>query len=301
MTEEKAAAVSAEQENQQALDALERALRRADGFALYFMRCNLPALRRDALKHLGAQTSDTGRAIVEIDLEEPVTDLIAVLEQRPQEVPALAVSLSGLELSIPADEQPGTILAALNVERETFPTVLPCPLLIWLPEFAMRRLAQGAPDFYAWRSGEYQLRAVGRDGLLTAWQDTKDDSGGLRNLSRAARARRSEALRGLIAELSEGSKAPGCDLASALRDLAELARVEGELDTARRYLVEALAEADKTPNADQEQLRVLSAIGRVARDLGAFRWALYYLERRLLLARSIRRMTSPPLSWLVVA
>jgi len=48
--------------------------------------------------------------------------------------------------------------AALNVEREALPGAFPLPLIIFLTDHAMDRLALAAPDFFDWYSAIFSLR-----------------------------------------------------------------------------------------------------------------------------------------------
>lgn len=146
---------------------LVRALDYSKGFWLGFAKSNTPAQRR----RLSALCKDLLEPlkirVLEIELNEPVTDLLPVLRERlAQEAnseeattaqPKLAIFVHGLERSIPSREAYPPLLSALNLKRELFRQEVPHPLLLWLPDYALTALARKAPDFWAWRSGLYEF------------------------------------------------------------------------------------------------------------------------------------------------
>jgi tetratricopeptide (TPR) repeat protein len=258
--------------NEATLAALERALRRAEGFALYFVRCNPSALRREALGRLREGLSGSDRGIVEIDLDEPITDLLSVLREPIPDpaAPPLAVSVSGLELSIPASTD-GGILAALNIQRESLPSAVSCPLLLWLPEHAMQRLIVGAPDFYAWRSAEYQLVAAGPEGAPAIWDELPRSDWQVRNLPPADRERRRQALEGMVDELRSLPPSPGRDrdLAAALSDLGFLASQCRRFDEAEECYTKSLGITERL-GGERDAAIIYHQLGRIAEERRRF-------------------------------
>jgi len=70
--------------------------------------------------------------------------------------PPLALSVHGLAASFRSDDPHPPLLAHLNLGRECY-RELGCPLVLWLPDYALTRLAREAPDFWAWRSGVFEF------------------------------------------------------------------------------------------------------------------------------------------------
>ncbi len=67
----------------------------------------------------------------------------------------------GLENSLPiADRAAKTpFVANLNASRNSFPRYVPCPLVLWVPEYVLTAILHGAPDFFSVRSGVYHFAA----------------------------------------------------------------------------------------------------------------------------------------------
>lgn len=147
-------------------------------FVLAFVKCNLPAQRHALVERINVLTEPLGVTPIEIELTEPIDKLLPILCDRlagsylkpaaveAEPAPALregrskvALFVYGLEHSLPSADSNPPILAHLNLSRELFRRDLPCPLVIWLPDYALTLLARGAPDFWAWRSGVYEFPA----------------------------------------------------------------------------------------------------------------------------------------------
>ncbi len=128
--------------------ALASALRLADGFRLLFARCNLPSQRTRLVTKLEAQFPPG--AIVEVRLTEPVPHLLDVLRERLDALNPRAVFVSGLEHSLPvaAEAENTSFVANLNSSRNSFAIAFSCPLVLWLPEYALNAIVRGAPDFF---------------------------------------------------------------------------------------------------------------------------------------------------------
>src|SRR5215212_7288303 len=147
---------------------LVRALDYSKGFWLGFAKSNTPAQRRRLAALCKDLLEPLKIRVLEIELDEPVTDLLPILRERlAQETaakdsektaqPKLAIFVHGLERSIPSREAYPPLLSALNLKRELFRQEVPHPLLLWLPDYALTALARKAPDFWAWRSGLYEF------------------------------------------------------------------------------------------------------------------------------------------------
>lgn len=141
------------------LRALSRALQFADGFSLLFVRCNQPDQRRRLAVALRNELPYL--KVQEIALAEPVPHLLDALRERLEEPPPDAVFVSGLEYSLPVAAEAATtpFVANLNAARNSFPQVIPRPLVLWVPEYVLTAITRGAPDFFSVRSGVYYFAA----------------------------------------------------------------------------------------------------------------------------------------------
>lgn len=156
--------------DQTEISALVRALSRAQGFALYFVDCNDPAYCRTVADSVRERLD---RRVVGVDLGEVERDstrptIDFVLEQRLAEAPdEAAVFVWGLDHLLPSSARDETILRhtlnEVNWRREAWAR-LERPLVVWLPEEAIRLLARHAPDFSDWNSGVYVFDSPAGEG-----------------------------------------------------------------------------------------------------------------------------------------
>jgi hypothetical protein len=138
------------------LNRLERVVRWSDSFTLAFVKCNSPVRRKEMGGALRERLSD--KRLLEIDLDEPVISLLDEIAARWDTAnPPDAVCVYGLEKSINEQREASPVLGRLNPDRDLLRRAVPTALLIWLPDFALDCVAQGAPDFWAWRSGVYEF------------------------------------------------------------------------------------------------------------------------------------------------
>ena len=143
-------------ETGQVLNRLERMLRRAEVFALGFVKCNHPHQQQEMRKELATRLED--RSVLEVELDKPIVSLLDELTARWEgNNPPNIVSVYGLEKSINELQEASPVLGRLTNDRDLLRRFVPVPLLIWLPDFALDFMARGAPDFWAWRSGVYEF------------------------------------------------------------------------------------------------------------------------------------------------
>lgn len=72
----------------------------------------------------------------------------------------LVVLITGLENSIGMYGEYPPVLQDLNFIRDAYASSIPHPLLLFLPDYALTRLAQYAPDFWAWRRGIFRFKTA---------------------------------------------------------------------------------------------------------------------------------------------
>ena len=142
-------------ENRETLVIFQRALEMIEGFALYFVRSNLPLQNEALLAQLSTALGST-RPIFRVNLGPRDPILPHLLAEAARVPPGGSLHVFGLELQLPPNEAQPNVLQQLNLSREHFRR-LACPVVFWLREEALTRLAQGAPDFWAWRSGVFEF------------------------------------------------------------------------------------------------------------------------------------------------
>src|SRR2546427_7528784 len=138
------------------LDQLERVVRWSEEFQLVFVKCNHPVQQEVLRRALLARLHD--KRVLEVVLEQPIVSLLDEITDRwDPAAPPQAVCVYGLEKSINQQRESSPVLGRLNHDRDLLRRAVPVPLLMWLPDFALDCVAQGAPDFWAWRSGVYEF------------------------------------------------------------------------------------------------------------------------------------------------
>ena len=242
--------------------ALENLLQRAQGFSLAFARVNMPAERNKLMAQIRQRFESRGIKIFEINLPSSTTDLLTeIFDQlkkqnffRPEAPRAdrfhrdatrqRIVFVYGIEHSILSSVTYHPTLAVLNYKRELFREKISAPVIFWLPEYALQAIAEGAADFWAWRSGVFEF-ATPRQESEKMWlaEQPKGDSIALSNLTREEKADRIESLSGLLSdyELLENKNdeniiAIRLDL---LHRISELYSMTGDLDQALKLQTRA--------------------------------------------------------------
>ncbi|MBV9924660.1 MAG: tetratricopeptide repeat protein [Acidobacteria bacterium] len=254
---------------------LVRAIDYAEGFWLGFAKSNTPAQRRRLAALCKDLLEPLKIRVLEIELNEPVTDLLPVLRERLSQEGAatpehkLAIFVHGLERSIPSREAYPPLLSALNLNRELFRQQVPHPLLLWLPDYALTALARKAPDFWAWRSGLYEfaperktieqsLVAVRGEGLQVT-----------QNLSERAKRNRLVMLKGLAddyRELGEGSREQEAR-ANILNEIGLMHEGLGEWIDAKRAYEESI-NISRNLHHEIDEAIALHNLAGIMQDLG---------------------------------
>ena len=145
--------VKVETERQLAdLAALQRMLEVSAGtFSLSIAVCSDRSLRTDLI----ADLKKANQGILLITVPPQTTDVLSLVRQADCSK-ASALFLLDLEESLPygTDDQP--LLRHLNSTRELWEQ-LRCPIVFWLAEYAAALMATLAPDFWRYRSHQFEF------------------------------------------------------------------------------------------------------------------------------------------------
>ena len=146
---------SPEAERQAAeLGAVRRMLHASRGcFSLSTAVCNSPALR----DHLIGELCREFDGIRVAPIPAGTVDVFTPVAAEPENSPPAALFLTGIEASLPSQQPSQHTLRSLNASRELWPKRFPCPIILWLPEYAATLLAQQAPDFWRYRSHAFEF------------------------------------------------------------------------------------------------------------------------------------------------
>ncbi len=190
--------VSADPERAQ--NRLLRSLQRADDFTLLFAVTN-SATERDARMD-ALETALHGKTIQRVAVNTEVRNLLHHLREVLATPKPDAVFVYGLENWISGAENApvAPFVYNLNVARDSFPLLLPAPMVLWVPQYVLQAIANAAPDFFSVRSGIYAfpLDASDRDSIaVTLTRIGLTESMGY---SIPERVERIHELRGLLTE-----------------------------------------------------------------------------------------------------
>ncbi len=257
-TTEAVASVSRSPLPDEELQGLRRLLLRGEGFALAFVRSNVPTESRRLVGELAVSLDDDDIEVRVLRLEEVIEDLqaeVAALEPRLATGQALAVV--GFERSIPSGVAFPDALKRLNVQRERL-RELPCPLVLILPDYALDLLARKAPDLWAWRSGVFETRALTRRLDERVLDGRLPTAAGLESLSVERKRAHLEILKTTLADLAVEGPGTQRDRVELNLRIAVLQNTIGEPQEALAHARAALdlTAGDLGPKA--------SALGQIA-------------------------------------
>jgi len=256
----------------------------AEGFRLGFVKCDQPFQSRQMAARLKEMLKGEANIII-VELKEPVSSLRrAVLQalesDKSDYVGKKAIMVFGFEHSVPS-VGPAPALDELNQSRDNFPKSFSGPLLIWLPDYALTRLAREAPDFWGWRSGVFEFSPDQE--LISTVEKVAGQDSETSNLSLAEKRERSAALEGLIRDYQELQRGEREDraLAAILHRLGDIRRQLGEYGEARRLYEKSLKIS--------QDLGDKSAVSKVLKQLGTLAYLTGDLgEARRLYEKSLK-------------
>src|ERR687886_198299 len=170
----------------------------------------------------------------------------------------LILIVRGLEHSIGMTGEYPPMLVDLNWVRDAYPIKVPHPMLFCLPDYAITRVANFAPDLWAWNSGTFVFKTPANTRDDAVFQ-TLYASKGITNCEVPEKQERIDLLKRFLMEYtpSHGRKETEGNLKNRIRILNELGiayRSRSEYPTAKYYLEQALDLAK-----DDEELRYLKA------------------------------------------
>jgi len=230
-------------QNQEALLQIASMICLAESFRLGFVKCNQPVQCFQMVERLTEMLAGEAN-IITVNLKEPVPSLRRAVLQAlesdslsPQE--KKAVMVLGFERSVPSNG-PAPALDELNQSRDNFPKSFSDPFLIWLPDYALTRLAREAPDFWGWRSGVFGFSPEQKMMDLvekTMLQGVEED-----RLSLEGKIEHASALERLIADYLEMDRSDRENraLAETLRQLGRIRYLLGDYDEAQKLYQQSL-------------------------------------------------------------
>ena len=285
------------EEQIEVLQRIRRNIRRSENeYALYFVECNLPNLRRQLI---GELDNTDNLNLLTLDITDyPKNEGIHIDEwvhkqknkyQNAKSKQSLdAINIIGLEQLLPtgSDEQIIKTVSELNWRRSYFQT-LKVPIIFWLPSYALELLATQASDFYDWYSDIYHFDSDLNQKKLAAFNQYKSlkhpDSKILSQHYQTSTEKESQ-LKSLRALLDEATTLN--DQAYIRTLMADLFFSIGRLDEALMHWKDAMQIVIQMNNKVAEQT-ILSNISQVYQAQGNYDKALDYLIEAQRLGESL--------------
>ena len=151
------------------LNRIKRNIKRSENeYALYFVECNLPNLRKqlinelDSTDNLNLLTLDIANYPKDkgLHIDEWVSEQKNKCQNEKSNQILDGINIIGLEQLLPtdSDEQIIKTVSELNWRRSYF-QALSIPIIFWLPSYALALLANQASDFYDWYSDIYHFES----------------------------------------------------------------------------------------------------------------------------------------------
>jgi tetratricopeptide (TPR) repeat protein len=276
-------------QNRDSLLQMASLIRLAESFRLGFVKCNQPAQCRQMAHLLKDMLTDEAKIII-LELKGPVSSLRRAVH-RTVEANRLdvqgksAILVFGFERSIPS-EDPAPALDELNQSRDNFPQSFSGPLLIWLPDYALTRLAREAPDFWGWRSGVFEFSPELR--VISALEKMAMDGPFSDRLGLSEKMEKASALEGLIRDYRELPSGERTDrsLAAVLHSLGIIRYLLGEHNVARRLYQESLQISRDLGDKSGVSIS-LHQLGMLAQDTGDLAEARRLYQESLQISRDL--------------
>jgi len=157
-------------ENERNLRELSLFVEETGGFRLGLVTFDTAQTRQTQLSLLAERLAPRPVFLTTLDLAKfpDETLLLQRLQSHLRENPAPegktpAVMVVGLEAvldyreTVPGIPSPQPILRNANIQRDAYPRLIPCPVVVWLFPTASRIFALEAPDLWHWRSGSFRF------------------------------------------------------------------------------------------------------------------------------------------------
>ena len=193
----------------------------------------------------------------------------------------LILIIIGLEQSIRMSGKYPPVLQDLNFVRDTFTTSVPHPILLFLPDYALTRLAKYAPDVWAWRKGVFEFKTV-ESTKDYAIERTLNSDRSLGSLELPQKQERIDLLQRLLMESPELP-----NRVNILKELGVAYRSIGEVEKAEDFLQEALRLTDDIKHLIPIKASILYEIGYLYSDLGKVDEAIALLQQSLKISEKI--------------
>jgi tetratricopeptide (TPR) repeat protein len=273
------------QRNAEQLDSIELFAKLSEGFTIAFMEVNSDRDRGTVIEYLEHSDNYPDVQWVSIVLSDEklqyfgleVREKLQSVKLLPDRQPVLLIS--GLERSIGGAGEYPQVLSNLNMERDSYPRILPYPIVLLLPSYAITRCARFAPDFWSWKSIEVRLHSE------LPSQDLSPSTNPIFT-DRVAVKPVSQSRFDLLAELLTENPEPTIDRARLLNQLGDAYASIYKNDEAEASYRSALAIYDNFPNS-LDRAKTLDGLAKLYNLQGKFAEALNLWQQALAIQQEL--------------
>jgi tetratricopeptide (TPR) repeat protein len=285
-------------QNDDAIQSLLAMLDLSQGFTIAFAECNFWQDGVALVAALNDAASDPEWEELQLeswefndpDLRYLLDELLKHLETLPrQEGKKLVLVLRGLENAIGVVGEYPRFLVDLNFVRDAYARMVPHPVVFVLPDYAITRVANFAPDFWAWKSSvfKFQTSTEARDFAL----DKINSDRILGNYLKPEKQERIDLLHRLLMEANPSGSDPESNrnTAGQINILNGLGRAYDSLSEFQRaidFYNQALELSRKFVDLDGEATS-LEGLGNTYFSLGYCQQAIQFHHQALEIARKI--------------
>ncbi len=262
-----------------------------DAFDLGFIQSNF-AKDREAIIQALINHPDCQEMQFEIwDFPDPemrflLDEILKVLPTvKVQPDKKLIFVVRGVENAIGMTGEYPPMLVDFNWVRDAYPVMVPHLMLFCLPDYAITRVANFAPDFWAWNSGTFVFKTP-VDTRDDAISQTLDASKRISNCELPEKQERIDLLKRLLIEYtpSNGREETEGDLKTRIRVLNELGIAylsRSEYTTAKYYLEQALDLANNDEGFIFLNANTLYQLGIIYANQGDVEKAIAFYQQSL--------------------
>lgn len=267
---------------------LVRAVKFSKKHFLHFVCCNQVPKQNELIEKV--KKSLKGKKVKVVKFKKPINDLLTELQTKTIGKDCEAVFVQGLEYSISSDGKgdENALIYNLNISRDAFRKYLSCPLFLWLPEYALVKIARHAPDFYSVRSGTFYFSNPPEMVTEQIFQSVSSDWLEISSLPIAEKLKQIELLENLLAEY-RGLHREKQDKQAEVRLLSQLADFFHSISEYRKALEyqEQALEISREIGDQKSEGNNLSNLGTTYDRLGEFQKAIEYYKQGLEISRKI--------------
>jgi tetratricopeptide (TPR) repeat protein len=282
--------------NQEVWQFLLAFLRMSTNFKFAFAEINFPPDSDTLITELMNHPDCDGIHFLVVNLDNP--NLLFVLDELKKAVrntqqkadKKTVLIVKGMEKSIGTNKDFPAVLTNLNYARDNFLLVLPYPILFLLPEYAVNRLAQFAPDFWSWTTANFKFQTTERV-LNWAMQETSSDLTKNRVYAESEQIARIDLLERLLQEYPEDAVSTLPTRLEILEQLGTVYQSIRNFETAKKYLQQSLDISIELKDKQGEAI-ALHRLGSICSDLREFDEAILNLKKSLEINESIKNEQS---------